>query len=130
MCRNAGPFCRGRGHHMERFLEVSLLQLLQERSGYGYGLIEELESFGFPQDELQAGTLYRTLRSLEKQELVTSAWEEGGPGPRRRVYSITEAGTARLEQWVELLAHRKERIEKLLERHEALQQGESIRKGT
>ena len=99
---------------MERFLEVCLLLLLYDEIGYGYGLIEQLASFGFSQDDLNVSTLYRTLRKMEKEKLVTSSWEEGGQGPKRRVYEITESGKNELNQWIGILKVRKSRIESLI----------------
>ncbi|MDP3386557.1 MAG: PadR family transcriptional regulator [Eubacteriales bacterium] len=110
-------FCHN-NHKMERFLEVCMLLLLYDEVGYGYGLISQLEYFGFSQDELNVSTLYRTLRKMEKEELVTSFWEDGGPGPRRRVYKITQNGKKNLDQWVKILKIRKSMIEKLIGKYE------------
>lgn len=56
--------------------------------GYGYGLLEELSSAGFPTD---ANTLYPLLRRLEKQGYLDSEWntEEARP---RKFYRTSEAG--------------------------------------
>jgi DNA-binding PadR family transcriptional regulator len=110
--------CTSKSHKMERFLEVCLLLLLYDQVGYGYGLIEQLEYFGFSKDEFNVSTLYRTLRKMEKEGLVLSFWEEGGPGPRRRVYEITEGGRKDLSQWIKILEMRKTRIEKLINKYE------------
>lgn len=118
MEKHHGLFCSGKNHKMERFLEVCLLLLLYDEAGYGYGFIEELEYFGFAQDELNVSTLYRTLRKMEKEGLLSSIWEEGGQGPRRRVYEITESGKRNLEQWIKILEIRKARIEKLILKYE------------
>ena len=111
-------FCNGKHHKMERFLEVCLLLLLSNGSGHGYGLIEKLSFFGFSEDELNVSTLYRTLRKMEKEELVTSLWEEGGPGPKRRVYEITEDGKKELDNWIHVLKARKARIERLITKYD------------
>lgn len=107
-------------HKMERFLEVCLLLLLFDKDGYGYGLIEDLVYFGFTEDDLNVSTLYRTLRKMEKESLVLSTWEEGGPGPKRRIYKITDKGKNELTQWVKILKSRKARIEKLIGRYDDL----------
>ncbi len=120
-------FCTSKHHMMERFLEVCLLLLLYDETGYGYGLIEKLVHFGFSQEELNVSTLYRTLRKMEKEGLVSSLWEEGGQGPRRRVYEITEAGKKNLDQWAGILTIRKARIEKLLLKYEEKTQNERRR---
>lgn len=111
-------FCNGKPHHMERFLEVCLLLLLYDEIGYGYGLIEQLTSFGFSVADLNLSTLYRTLRKMENEGLVTSLWEEGGQGPKRRVYEITMNGKKELDQWIKILKGRKSRIESLINKYD------------
>lgn len=118
MLEEQGLFCNNKHHKMERFLEVCLLLLLYDDVGYGYGLIEQLVSYGFSEDELNVSTLYRTLRKMEKELLVVSFWEEGGLGPKRRVYEITVDGKKELDQWIKILKVRKARIEKLVGRYE------------
>jgi len=107
-------FCNSKSDKMQRFLEVCLLLLLYDEAGYGYGLIEQLTYFGFSKDELNISTLYRTLRKMENDGLVSSLWVEGGQGPKKRVYEITKSGKMKLTQWVKILEIRKARIEKLI----------------
>ena len=74
---------------------VLLAVSLQRAHGY---LIEEyLRGVGFL--SLEMSTLYRMLRQLEKDGLLQSTWEPGPTGPARRVYSLTELGSAWLDQW-------------------------------
>ncbi|MDD4663362.1 MAG: PadR family transcriptional regulator [Caldisericia bacterium] len=105
---------------MERFLEVCLLMLLHDEIGYGYGLMEQLVFFGFSEKDLNVSTLYRTLRKMENEGFVTSLWEEGGPGPKRRVYKITAKGKKELDQRIDILKVRKSHIEKLIARYDNL----------
>jgi len=114
----ASWFCDDKQHKMERFLEVCLLLLLYDNVGYGYGLIEQLEDFGFNAEDLNVSTLYRTLRQMEARGQVVSSWSEGGPGPRRRVYELTPEGKNNLEAWILRLKMRKARIEIVIERYE------------
>lgn len=58
---------------------LACLRLL-ERSGYGYGLLEELQGRGFDTD---ANTLYPLLRRLEKQGHLTSEWNTDEARPRK-----------------------------------------------
>ncbi|MGE4468216.1 helix-turn-helix transcriptional regulator [Sphaerochaeta sp.] len=106
--------CPGKNHKLEHFLEVCLLLLLYNEIGHGYRLMEQLEQFGFTKEELNVSTLYRTLRKMEKEELVCSCWEEGGPGPKRRTYKITATGKEDLSQWINILKMRKSMIEQLI----------------
>ncbi len=115
--------CHGKHHPMQRFMEVCLLTLLCEpqcESCHGYALAERLADFDLTADEINASTLYRTLRGMEEAGWVVSRWESGGPGPQRRVYGITDAGRAALQKWIPVMRVRRERIEKLLEAYEKM----------
>lgn len=118
MTEDHSLFCKGKHHKMERFMEVCLLLLLYEETGHGYGLIEKLPYFGFSEEQLNVSTLYRTLRKIEKEGLVISVWEEGGQGPKKRVYNITDNGKKELNNWIQVLKTRKARIEKLIYKYE------------
>ncbi|MFO7636661.1 MAG: PadR family transcriptional regulator [Clostridia bacterium] len=108
--------CHGfKPHRMERFMEACLLMLLRESPAHGYVLAELLGRYGFSQEELSVSTLYRTLRNMEKQGLVSSFWEEGGQGPPKRVYEISSRGKQELDMRINTLAEKKARIEVLLE---------------
>lgn len=66
---------------------LACLRLLT-RPGYGYGLLEELQSRGFDTD---ANTLYPLLRRLEKQGHLTSEWNTDEARPRK-FYRTSDAG--------------------------------------
>ena len=76
------------------------LVLLKEDNSYGYELMERLEEdFGF--EQINPGSVYRTLRRMENEGLCRSQWDvraEEGSSPRR-MYAITDAGEAYLEAW-------------------------------
>lgn len=73
----------------ELLVPYVLLAISAERA-HGYLIERYLRGLGMAQVEMS--TLYRTLRQLERQGLVTSDWEAGAEGPARRVYSLTAAG--------------------------------------
>jgi len=80
---------------------VTLLTL-RDCTSYGYKLMEQTAKFGF--GAMNPGTFYRTLRHMEKDGLCKSEWDSSnGPGPARRVYTITDAGEAYLGFWAEAL---------------------------
>ncbi|NLK07089.1 MAG: PadR family transcriptional regulator, partial [Firmicutes bacterium] len=64
--------------HMEHFLETCLLFLIGEKADHGYSLVDRLAEFGFTDESLNVGTLYRTLRRLEKGGFAASDWESSG----------------------------------------------------
>ncbi len=79
-----------------------ILLSLRECTSYGYKLMEQAAVFGF--EAMNPGTLYRTLRHMEKDGLCESEWDTtSGGGPARRVYSITDAGEAYLDFWAKSL---------------------------
>jgi poly-beta-hydroxybutyrate-responsive repressor len=78
-----------------------ILLSLREWNSYGYELMERASAFGF--EAMNPGTLYRTLRQMEKDGLCESKWETSRGGPARRMYSITDAGEAYLGTWCESL---------------------------
>ena len=80
---------------MPKNLMVPVLLLsLKDWSLHGYKLIQELTRFGFT--SIDQGNVYRTLRQLEKDNLIKSEWDTTTSGPAKRIYSITEAGEAYL----------------------------------
>lgn len=115
---NQGVPCGGRAPKMEKYMETCLLILLKEAPAHGYGLIEGLIPFGYQAEDLQVSTLYRRLRRMENEGLVTSRWEKGEQGPKKRVYRITPLGQAHLEEWVDILRDRRRRIGRLIDRFE------------
>ena len=76
------------------------LVILREESSYGYEIMELLEQqFGF--EQILPGTLYRTLRRMEKKGLCKSERQTSEGGPARRMYYITELGESFLAAWAE-----------------------------
>src|SRR5215213_6994228 len=63
--------------------------------------LREWNSYGF--EAMNPGTLYRTLRQMEKEGIVESSWETSRGGPARRMYTITDAGRSYLDFWAKSL---------------------------
>ncbi len=101
---------------VERFSEPVLLLLLRERPAHGYELLEELPALT-GETRVDMGNLYRVLRGLEEDGLVTSQWEAAAPGPAKRTYELSPEGTRLLDEWAAALARSRDRIELFLERH-------------
>ena len=86
----------------KNFMTPWVLLVLKQWSLHGYLILQQLERMGF--SGVDHATLYRELRRLEGQGLVTSEWEAGESGPARRVYSITGAGEEMLLGWTEVVS--------------------------
>ena len=59
---------------VERFTEPAILLLLREHPAHGYDLLERLPELTGEQ-RVEMGNLYRLLRALEDEGLVTSTWD-------------------------------------------------------
>ena len=94
-----GPF-RGPRLHGE-LLATSLLAFLRDWNAHGYQLAQRLAEAGLP--PFDVGTIYRTLRQLEKAGLVSSLWDTSESGPAKRTYSLTSAGELFLGNWTNIL---------------------------
>ncbi len=86
----------------KNFMTPWVLLVLKQWNLHGYLILQQLERMGF--SGVDHATLYRELRRLESQGLVTSEWEAGDSGPARRVYSITNAGEEMLLGWTEVVS--------------------------
>lgn len=104
---------RGRGRRKMFFLQSCLLVLLHHKPGYGYSLMDDLGKFGFQSDQMDISIIYRALRNLEAEGLVSDTWDDNSLGPQRRVYSITPQGEEALAVWIENLRQRRKEIEAL-----------------
>jgi PadR family transcriptional regulator, regulatory protein PadR len=99
------PCSCGMGN-LYRFVEPVVLLLLKEKGrSCGYDLCTDLQEHALTDAEIDKAALYRTLRQLEKNGNVKSAWETGEGGPARRVYKITRNGEKHLLEWATVLEH-------------------------
>ncbi len=99
-------------------LRPAILLLLKERESHGYELVSRLSELGF--DVPDFGGLYRALRGMEDEGLITSSWGTPERGPARRVYALTSDGDASLRQSAPGLVHQRRTIGGLLERYRGL----------
>jgi poly-beta-hydroxybutyrate-responsive repressor len=94
-------------------LTTTLLAFLRNWNAYGYQLAQQLAEAGLP--AFDSGTVYRTLRQLEKTGLVSSFWDTSESGPARRMYSLTKAGDLFLSSWIDVLGRYQAVLQKTIE---------------
>jgi PadR family transcriptional regulator, regulatory protein PadR len=116
--RSVGPGRWEVRARVERFVEPALLLLLAERPMHGYELLELLPGIAREERRVDLGNLYRLLRSLEEEGVVDSDWDEGLPGPAKRVYRLTDSGRELLARWAEALGEAREVITAFIDRYE------------
>jgi len=102
---------------VERFVEPSLLLLLRERPLHGYELIERLPEVA-GEGRVDVGNLYRLLRALEAEGLVSSEWSAELPGPAKRTYELTDEGRRLLDRWAEALRQAQADVQGFLDRYD------------
>lgn len=116
--RRRGPDGTWEVHaRVERLAEAVVLLLLVEGPAHGYDLADRLGSFGG--SDVDYGNLYRLLRVLEEEGMVSSQWRDDEPGPAKRIYHITDEGEMLLAGWAHGLRTVHDRVGAFLERFEA-----------
>lgn len=101
MGARGGP---GRGGRRRMFdgneLRLVLLKLIEEAPRHGYDLIREIETRTGGAYAPSPGVVYPTLTMLEEMDHIAEQQAEGA----KKVYGITEAGTAHLVEHAEEVA--------------------------
>ena len=85
--------------HLKGGLALLLLATLRDGPAHGYALARTIERRTENALQLREGTLYPALHTLEREGLITSAWETPTGGRERKVYRLTPAGEKKLDEW-------------------------------
>ncbi len=109
--------CCAAGGRVRGFLQPRLLLLLLQQPDYGYALLERLSSEGST-GGVDPGLLYRTLRQMERHDLVRSTWDTEGQGPARRRYEVTPEGVEMLHAWAARITQTQRRLSEFLDQYE------------
>lgn len=122
MCKdkNHNTFCGSPAVPLEKLTQPAVLLLLAQDKTHGYELIQKLNQMECIDGELEAATVYRTLRRMEQDGLIVSKWEHGEFGPARRQYELTGEGWQALDHWAGGLKARMKQIESFILSYTAL----------
>jgi PadR family transcriptional regulator PadR len=104
----------------ERYIQPSILLGLLLKASYGYELIQNIQRFGFVEGQAPPGMIYRHLRQLEEDGLVSSNWETKGAGPAKRMYTITEEGKEVLAIWIDYMNKRASTLNDFIEAYKKI----------
>ncbi|MGG4147512.1 PadR family transcriptional regulator [Paenibacillus algorifonticola] len=90
---------------LKGYIDIIILSLLFEKDMYGYEMAKMAHHKS--QFELKEGTMYLSLKRMEKNGLIESYWNDSeSGGSRRKYYKILSEGVDRLRQkkqeWIEI----------------------------
>jgi PadR family transcriptional regulator, regulatory protein PadR len=94
-------------------LEGCVLQILARDETYGYAITRRLHELGLV--DVVEGTVYTILLRLERNALVQVTTRPSEQGPRRKFYSLNDAGRAELEVFWAKWTYLSTRIDQLKE---------------
>lgn len=100
------------------YLRSCVLLLLTEGPKHGYELLVQLSDRGY--GSADPGGLYRALRTMEEEGLVSSSWEYGDFGPARRVYAVTDDGLEGLRESAVAVRDMRRRLNRFLRHYRDL----------
>jgi PadR family transcriptional regulator PadR len=98
-------------------MEPFVLLSVAEGPAYGYELAQGIAALGFRRAADDPSVVYKLLRGLEDQGYLTSEWGAAGAGPPPRIYRLTAAGRAYLDERAADLERQAKRIKVFLERY-------------
>ena len=97
-------------------LGIILLKTVSKERLYGYEIMNRISDESCGYFDLKEGTLYPVLYRLEDEKLIESSWGEDTSkrGARRKYYTITDAGTEKLETYQRIWKDFSEKVDKIL----------------
>lgn len=101
------------GRMPKNFLASWLLLLMRNGNTHGYQLVQTLTVMGL--GLVDPATVYRTLRQLEEEGMITSTWMPREAGPARRIYTLSDAGEEYLSVWARQLEHYQSVLDRFFE---------------
>lgn len=81
-------------------LEYLILAMIGEGISSGYAMRKEMNRMRGGRWSAESGSVYRVLRRLEKDSLLTEARRVGVPNRERTEYELTPQGEALLHSWL------------------------------
>ena len=95
-------------------LQLLILKFIYETPIYGYDLIKKIGDISSNTIIIKSGTMYTTLRRMEKGGLIRSIWKESDLGPSKRLYALTPQGKRYLNKMLHNISSRIPIVQELL----------------
>ena len=107
--------CACSGRTLDRLLRPAVLALLAREKTHGYDIVQRLQDLKmFAEIPPDTSGVYKALKSMEDEGLVSAKWEFGDTGPAKRSYALTKDGMACLKRWAETLKTYRAQVDELL----------------
>ena len=108
--------CACSGKTLARLLRPTVLALVAREKTHGYDIVRQLHELEmFVEIPPDTSGVYKVLKSMDDEGLISSAWVLGDGGPAKRRYALTKDGKACLKRWVETLQNYRAQIDGLLD---------------
>jgi len=108
--------CPCNGKSLPRLLRPGIMALLARGEAHGYQIAQHLADMRmFTGREPDPAGIYRALKEMTDEGLVTSTWCAGDVGPAKRVFELTDDGATCLETWTNTLCDYRDAISELLD---------------
>ena len=99
--------CAQLGKSLSRLSQPTILTVLaaSDKPLHGYIIVQlAAQSPMFGGKKPDPTGVYRTLKQMEENGLVTSEWDMPSAGPAKRSFALTDAGRTALRRWIDSLA--------------------------
>jgi DNA-binding PadR family transcriptional regulator len=107
--------CACSGKTLARLVRPAVLALLARGKTHGYDIVQRLQDQEmFVEVPPDTSGVYKVLKSMEEEGLVSANWEFGDSGPAKRSYALTKDGMACLKRWAKTLKNYRAQIDGLL----------------
>lgn len=109
--------CICSGKSLDRMLRPAVLTILcdQAQGLHGYAIEKQLRAFKFFRHQPPDYTgLYRLLKRMEAEGLLSSTESESRSGPSKRIHRLTDRGRGCLSRWLGSLVEYREMLDDLL----------------
>jgi transcriptional regulator len=78
-------------------LDLLILKTISLEPKHGWAIAKRIQQVSQEVLQVQQGSLYPALHRLEQQGWIKAQWAESETGRKAKLYSLTRAGTAQLE---------------------------------
>ena len=107
--------CACSGKSLTRLIRPVILAILANESLHGYLINQRLEQWAmFKDNSPDVSGIYRTLKSMEEEKLIVSAWDFSDNAMPKRCFKVTPLGVKCLTQWIKTLESYQNSVKEIL----------------